>query len=132
MKEQENGRCAAERDLAQSQLEKFLRTIRHNDDNTDTKKAFQLMKRAVRVNKKIIVTAVDVFIENGVEVFGAPYESDFQLVYWEMIGFTDGTYTVDSDIFAMGSNLVVDLLNFNSARGNCKLLIRDEVLYRIM
>jgi len=84
------------------------------------------------VNENIIVTAVDVFIENGVEVFGAPYESDFQLGYWEMIGFTDGTYTVDSDIFAMGSNLVVDLLNFKSASGNCKLLIRDEVMHRIM
>ena len=35
-------------------------------------------------------------------------------------------------MFAMGSNLVIDLLNFNSARGNCKLLIRDEVMHRIM
>ena len=84
------------------------------------------------MSEKIIVTAIELFVENNVEVFGAPYASDFQLVYWELIGFTDGTYTVDSDIFAMGSNLVIDLLNFNSARGNCKLLIRDEVLYRIM
>ena len=132
MKEEENKRRAGDRDLAQSELEKFLRTIRHNDDNTDTKKAFQLMKKAARVSEKIIVTAIELFAENNVEVFGAPYESDFQLVYWELIGFTDGTYTVDSDMFAMGSKLIIDLLNFNSARGNCKLLIRDEVLYRIM
>ena len=81
MKEQENERRAKDRDLAQSQLEEFIGTIRHNDDNPDTQKAFRLMKKAARVSEKIIVTAIDLFFENNVEVFGAPYESDFQLVY---------------------------------------------------
>ena len=53
-------------------------------------------------------------------------------MYWELTGFTHGTYTVDSDIFAMGSDLIIDLLNFNSALGKCKLLVRGEAKKRIM
>ena len=47
------------------------------------------------------------------------------------MGSTQGTYTVDSDIFAMGSDLVIDLMNFNSTLGKCKILIRGEVQHRI-
>ena len=32
----------------------------------------------------------------------------------------------------MGSVLMIDLLNFNSATGKCKVLLRDEVQCRIM
>ena len=32
----------------------------------------------------------------------------------------------------MGSKLVIDLLNFNSALGKCKVLIRDKVQQRSM
>ena len=63
---------------------------------------------------------------------GPKIESDFQLIHWENIGFTDGTYTTDSDIFAMGSSMVIDLLNFNSAHGKCKILLREDVQSRIM
>ena len=83
------------------------------------------MKEAASVTEQIIGTAVKIFQDNGFEVFGAPYESDFQLVYWEITGFTDGTLTIDSDIFAMGSSMVVDLVNYNSANGKCKVLLRN-------
>ena len=53
-------------------------------------------------------------------------------MYWELTGFTHGTYTVDSDIFAMGSDLIIDLLNFNSALREFTLLVTGEVKKRIM
>ena len=128
MKERENGRCAGDRDLAQSQLEEFFGMIHHNDDNPNTQKAFWLMKKASRVSENIIVTAIELFLENNFEVFGAPYESDFQLAYWELTKFIDGTYTIDSEILFMGSTLTIDLLQFNSAHGKCEISVEEGVM----
>ncbi|KAL7523213.1 hypothetical protein ACHAWF_000427, partial [Thalassiosira exigua] len=41
------------------------------------------MKAAAHVTDEIIGTAVQVFLDHMFEVNGAPYESDFQLVYWD-------------------------------------------------
>ena len=41
----ENSRRATNHDLAQCQVEQMVATI-HLDENVDTKKAFQLMKKA--------------------------------------------------------------------------------------
>ena len=49
-----------------------------------------------------------------------------------MTSFTDGTYRTDSDIYAMGSKLVVDLLQFHLAHGRYKLLKRKKSSQEIM
>ena len=72
------------------------------------------------------------FNAHGFECFRAPYESDFQLVHWENIGLTDGTFTIDSDIFAVGSSTMIDLLAFSSAIRKCKILLKDKVQGEIM
>lgn len=90
------------------------------------------MKQAVFVSNYIIADTVQVFKDNGREVYGAPYESDFQLVHWELSDFTQGTMTTDSDIFAMGSKIFIDLLNFSSANGKCKIVVRDDVLPKVL
>ena len=47
MKEQENERRAADRDLSQSHVTEMFETIHRDDgENVDPKKAFQLVKKA--------------------------------------------------------------------------------------
>ncbi|KAL7551313.1 hypothetical protein ACHAWF_014516 [Thalassiosira exigua] len=122
MKEGKNGKRRADRESAHRELTNHLKSAVR----------VQALKKAAHVDESVLATAVEVFHSHGVEVIGAPYESDFQLVHWENIGFTDATYTTDSDIFAMGSNTMVDLLNFNSASGRCVILERSERIGRIM
>ena len=88
----------------------------------------KLLKKAVHVREDILAQAVDIFRVNKVEVYGAPYEADFQLVFWELSGFTDGTISVDSDIFGLGSKMFVDVLKTSSKLGNCMILKREEVM----
>ena len=131
MKERENTKRQKDRELAQEKLKLLVESGNFNDENM-LKKAKSLMKESAFVNDDVVAAGVGVFLEHGFEVCGAPYESDFQLVYWEKKGITDGTYTIDSDIFAMGSSMTIDLLNFNSAKGKCKILLREQVLGNIM
>ena len=129
MKEAVNVARKAERDKAEAEFRAMLTSA---EVELKTKDITRLMKKAAWVSPEVISTAVKVFREHGHEVYGAPYESDFQLVHWELSGFTHGTYTIDSDIFAMGSKLMVDLINFKSATGKCKILVREEVLGKVM
>ena len=78
------------------------------------------------MSDKIVAVGVKVFRDHGHEVYGTCFESNFQVVYWERIKFTDGTLLIDSDLLAMGSNFFIDLVNYNSANGKCKILIRTE------
>jgi len=130
-KEKENETRHSARAKALAQL---MVNLKEKDltEKKNVNEVFRDMKKATSVTPEIISTAVEVFKQHDMEVYGAPFESDFQLVYWELIGFTQGTFTTDSDIFAMGSDLVVDLLDLNSAYGNCKILQRGEVQKRIM
>ena len=115
MKESVNAERATTRDAALEEVEAILGREDINEklksDDEELKKVLGKMKKATRVTDTVIGTAIEVFKRNGHEVYGAPYEADFQLVYWEITGFTHGTATIDSDIFAMGSELVVDLIN---------------------
>ena len=94
MKDAENMKRNDNRNTALQSVEEMIRS---HDISTHTKDAIKPMKKAARVYDYILGTAVQVFWDNGSGVFGAPYESDFQLVHWENIGFADGTYTIDSD-----------------------------------
>lgn len=76
------------------------------------KEAKKFIKKAAYVSDEIVAVGVKVFKEHGHEVYGTCYESDFQLVYWEKTGFTDGTLTIDSDIYAMGSQSMLDLVQY--------------------
>ena len=129
MKEAENRKRNEQRDVAITELEKLFRDP---EIAKKQKHALKLMKKAARVDEYITATAVQVFRDKGFKVYGAPYESDFQLVHWELTGFMHGTYTIDSDLYVMGCNMVIDLLNFGSAQGACKILIREQVQGKIM
>ena len=136
MKSAENNARDADRNNAQSQLDALFGMNNINDlltnDNEKRKEAIKLMKRAVRVTPDIIATGVRIFKENGHDVYGAPFEADWQLVYWEKTGFTQGTISIDSDIWAMGSELFVDLLDYTSADGKCVVLEREKVKGNVM
>ena len=114
------------RKRAQQELDKLLHNSEDLEKNmTDINR---LMKKAVYVREDILAQAVEVFKQNKVEIYGASHEADFQLVHWEMTGFTDGTISVDSDIFMLGSKMFIDSLNVNSKLGNCKILEREDVM----
>ena len=85
------------------------------------------MKDVVYVREEVLSQAIYIFKKNNVEVYGAPYEADFQLVHWEMSGFTDGMLSTDSDIFLLGSNMMIDALNTDRL-GKCFIYCRREIM----
>lgn len=105
-----------------------LNALYTKQEQVITSDVYKKMKKAVYVREDILDQALKVFKKNKVEVYGAITEADFQLVYWERTGFTDGTISVDSDIFALGSKFFVDELKVNSKFGDCKIIERDEVM----
>ncbi len=136
MKAAENNAREDDRNKARSELDELFSTndinsiLASNDEKL--KEALKLMKRSVRVTPDVIATAVRIFRENGHDVYGAPFEADWQLVHWEQTGFTEGTISIDSDIWAMGSKVFVDLLNYNSSDGKCVVLEREKVKGNVM
>mmetsp|Transcript_36508 Transcript_36508/g.74330 ORF Transcript_36508/g.74330 Transcript_36508/m.74330 type:complete len:757 (-) Transcript_36508:306-2576(-) len=128
LKNEENKKRRTEHSGAAAHLKDIL--LRENPDQ-HVEEAKKMMKQATYVRPDIIAHAVSIFKEHKVETYGAIYEADFQLWYWEMTGFTHGTISVDSDIFAMGSkdanSLFIDLLNVESSDGKCKIIKRDVV-----
>ena len=73
----------------------------------NVKEAKKEMKYATHVKEDILAAAVTFFKKNNILICGSPYKADFQLAYWEEIGFTNGTITVDSDLFALGSQCTI-------------------------
>ena len=55
------------------------------------------------------------------EVLGAPFEVDWQLAHLERSGYTVATITEDSDLFPLGSKLMVTLLR--ESDGSCAIVI---------
>ena len=88
----------------------------------------KLMKAAAHVTEEILEQAVCIFRQNMVEVYCAPFEADHQLAHWEKTGFTQGTISVDSDIFMLGSKLFIDCLESHSDLGKCFILERDDIM----
>ena len=131
LKENVNQGRSEKRSKAKVELDKVLSNI-SSKAAYERDRVFKKMKAAVFVSDTVVSTAIDVFRKFGMEVYGAPYEADFQLVYWELVGFTHGTYTIDSDLYAMGCKMVIDLLNFGSAKGKCVVILREEVQGNIM
>ncbi|EJK44802.1 hypothetical protein THAOC_36628 [Thalassiosira oceanica] len=124
------------RQKRQEARQKYLDIVTEFEGRTippsQLKEAKAFVKNMAYVSDKIVAVGVEVFRDHGHEVYGTCFESDFQLVYWEKKGFTAGTLTIDSDIYAMGSKLTIDLVNYNSAKGKCKILVRSEVQKKIM
>ena len=54
------------------------------------------------------------------------------MVCWELTEFTVDTYTIGSDTFTMDFTLTIDLLQFNSAHGKCKILVKEVVMPKII
>ncbi|KAL7525618.1 hypothetical protein ACHAWF_003820 [Thalassiosira exigua] len=124
-KQSVNAYRSKSRDAAQDELDKLFQS---SDYQQTSDSMYKLMKKAVYVRQDILHQAVELFQKNNVEVYGASHEADFQLVHWEKTGFTDGTISVYSDIFVLGSKLFVDELKTESKLGNCMILERNEVM----
>ena len=106
-----------------------LNELYNKEDSPErTSEINKYIKKAVYVREDILHQALEVFNKNKVEVYGAITEADFQLAYRERTGFTHGTISVDSDIFALGSKFFVDALKVNTKLGNCIFIERDEVM----
>ena len=132
-KQSVNSERRATRSQAQDQLNVLFRNqnvMQEDIIGESGKRVSALMKKAVYVREDILHHAMQVFKKNKVEVYCAPYEADFQLAYWEKTGFTDGTITIDSDLFFLGSGLVIDELDYKSSRtmGSCIFVERNEVM----
>ena len=83
---------------AQQRLDVLFQSKDPTEKMAEMKK---LMKKTVFVREEILMQALIEFRRNKIELYSGPYESDFQLAFWEKTDFTDGTISVDSDIFAL-------------------------------
>ena len=71
-----NERNGDERDSALVKVETLFQSP---DLESKTKEAAQLVKKSVRVTDDFFATSIKVFKDHGLECFGIPHESDFQL-----------------------------------------------------
>ena len=79
-----------------------------------------LMKRAISIDRKSIISLIKVCIEKGYDYVVWPYESDAQLTYLQKIGLVDYILSEDSDLLVFGSlefTKVIFKINFNSLDG---------------
>jgi 5'-3' exonuclease len=87
------------------------------------------MKRACYLRPDLVWCIKEWGRRNEVEVIGAPFEADPQLVHGELTGVTDATYSTDSDMVILGSKVFVDNLQTTaSAKGACNIVEIDEVI----
>ncbi|EJK59105.1 hypothetical protein THAOC_20709 [Thalassiosira oceanica] len=78
----------------QESVEKLVEQFKREPSSKLIDEIKKQMKYSVYVREDILAHAVDLLEENGIEVLSAPYEADFQLVYWELMGITEGTITL--------------------------------------
>lgn len=127
IKATENIKRSETRRSAQEQVSDILSRPNPGQHVEEMKKA---MKKATYVRPGIIAQAIAIFKEQNIEVHGAPYEANYQLWHWEKVGFTHGSITVDSDIFAMGDkdadSLFIDLFKPESSKVSCNITVCKE------
>ena len=112
----------------ESDHERIMKLFEGPNPGRDVEEGKKVMKRAVKIREEILTTTVDIFKVHDIQVYCAPYLVYFLLVYWEIVGFTHGSISIDSDLFALGSKLLVDQLNLESSNGNCKIILRSAVM----
>ena len=86
----------------------------------EQREVLQRMRRSVKLNEQVFFEAVRwCRSHDGVDVMFAPGQADAQLIRLEMDRLTDGTISVDTDIFGHGSRCFI--------RGLCSLRKTERV-----
>jgi hypothetical protein len=89
----------------------------------------KLRKQSVFVREDIVAEAVQFLRSQNVEIRGAPYEAEWQLVAAELAGEIAGIISVDSDVFTLGGKLLIYDLQVKGD-GPCNVLERDVLLQK--
>eukprot|EP00600_Ochromonadales_sp_CCMP1393_P007344 CAMPEP_0174957564 /NCGR_PEP_ID=MMETSP0004_2-20121128/2140_1 /TAXON_ID=420556 /ORGANISM="Ochromonas sp., Strain CCMP1393" /LENGTH=259 /DNA_ID=CAMNT_0016205683 /DNA_START=364 /DNA_END=1143 /DNA_ORIENTATION=+ len=111
-KEGTNTARTAKRNRILDEIQAFYTSGNH----ADWPQVKKLMQSAMYPRSDIILELVSWLKEKGYEVVGAPFEADWQLIQLEKEGRTDASLTVDSDLFVVGSKLLI--LDFALNRSN--------------
>ena len=121
----EDDRRAAAADAAAVKL-----SAAYADATSSFEDVKKLRNKNVRVTEDMVGDAL-AFLSaaEGAEVLGAPFEADWQLAHLETTGYTCATYTEDSDLFALGSKVLITQLRVMCGDA-CSITIRDEVLQK--
>ena len=69
--------------------------------------------------------------QDDIDVVGAPYEADHLLAWLEMSKQTQGTVTLDSDLFALNCETLIDNLSIHTTNGKCNIWNRTEVIEKL-
>jgi exonuclease-1 len=102
-----------ERLAGEEQLRKLLAARRAQYMN----EVLQKMKKTTFVRSDVIAVVKEVCEELRVEIYGAPYEADWQLISMERQGLVDCLMTVDSDFIVLGAQCVC--FHFLMANSKC-------------
>ena len=122
-KEAENESRAAKVEAGKRELEELCG---QGSNRANLKQVERARKKAATVTEDMVALAVQVLKAAGVEVMGAPFEADWQLAFLEGVGYTQGTITNDTDLFPLGSRLLVTQLEV--AGGRCNIVDRADVM----
>ena len=124
LKAAENEKRKADRDAAQLKLDGLLALGRPQDLNEIDK----LRRKAVFVREDVVQVAL-LFLKGAArcEVVGAPFEADWQLVELERSGYTRATLAEDTDLFVLGSLVLVQQLVCDK-KGACSIVRRGDRL----
>ena len=98
--------------LTEMEIRHMRRSYKKMNSNTDTetdlRDMFRKMRQSVRLSTRMIFEAVEwCRCHDGVTVMFAAAQADPQLVRLEIDGVTEGTISVDTDIFGHGSTCFV-------------------------
>jgi hypothetical protein len=121
---------AAENDRRRKRIDsnrdKFL-DLQRNGDPMDIPEILECMKASCYLREDVVFSLRDWCQRNRVTLIGAPFEADPQVVYEEITHKTNASLTTDSDLFILGSEVMVDNLVY-SKLGRCNIIRRAEAL----
>jgi hypothetical protein len=116
IKADEDQKRAASADDVRQKLADFYSA----DCDADYKEVAKLRKKLSQVTQDVVYVAVMCLRKHGREVVVASFEADWQLIWLELSGRTQATYSTDSDMWLLGSKCwICALATKGATKGEC-------------
>ena len=109
-----------------------VKRLMKNRDPKDLAELMKAKKASARPTSECLALCIAwAKDQDDIDVLGACYEADHLLSWLELKGATQATVTLDSDLFALNSKVMIDNLSVVNGTGNCNIWRRPAVLDKL-
>jgi len=122
------GATNSAREVTRNQDLAKLNEMKSNPRIQDRKDVDDLRKKNTFPREDVIALIIDWFREEKISFFSAPFEAEWQLVYFEKNNMISSIISEDGDCFILGARTVVTGIDWSTAC--CSILKRDVILQR--